>query len=67
MEKTDSNDPNYEVRYLINGEEDSAEITASSAAEANELAKQQATSSSTDDYELIQVHLHEENKEASDN
>lgn len=53
METTSSN---YEVRYLLNGEEDTLIIDAQSAAAAAELTRHQAAGPG-DDFELIQVQL----------
>ncbi|MCA9832530.1 MAG: hypothetical protein KC435_01150 [Thermomicrobiales bacterium] len=47
---------NYEVRYLLNGEEGTLEVEAETAAAAAEIAQQQITGDG-DSYELIQVTL----------
>ncbi len=47
-------DLQYEVTYLLNGEEHVLSVDASSAAEASELARQQVCGD-TDTYELIQI------------
>lgn len=58
-----NSDPNYEVRYLLNGEESTDEVAANTAAEANEITKQAAVNATDDQYELIQVHKLEENED----
>ena len=49
----------YEVRYILNGEEGTMQVEATSAAAASDIARHQLTGSE-DDFELIQVHLVEE-------
>ena len=54
---------NYEVRYLLNGEEHTAYIETTSAAAASESVRHQE-GSEVDDFELIQVQLAEESSES---
>ena len=56
-------DMQYEVRYLLNGEEHSLIVEASSAAAASESVRHQVSSNEEDDFELIQVQLTEETQE----
>lgn len=53
---------NYEVRYLLNGEEHTIQVAATSAAAASETVRHQE-SGDDDDFELIQVHPLEESAE----
>lgn len=53
----------YEVRYLLNGEEHTLHVQASSAAAASEAARHQVSGDENDDFELIQVQLVEETAE----
>lgn len=55
-------DIQYEVRYLLNGEEHTLVVEASSAAAASESVRHHV-SGEDDDFELIQVHLLEETPE----
>lgn len=55
-------DMQYEVRYLLNGEERTVVVEASSAAAASESVRHQV-SGEDDDFELIQVQLQEESTE----
>lgn len=55
-------DMQYEVRYLLNGEEHSIVVEASSAAAASETVRNQV-SGEDDDFELIQVQYLEETPE----
>lgn len=52
-------DMQYEVRYLLNSEEHTIVVEASSAAAASESVRHQV-SGEDDDFELIQVQLLEE-------
>lgn len=52
----------YEVRYLLNGDEHTLHIEATSAAAASESVRHQVASDE-DDFELIQVQLVEETPE----
>ena len=52
-------DMQYEVRYLINGEENAMYVEATSAAAASEMVRHKV-SGPNDDFELIQVSLVEE-------
>lgn len=63
---TDNMDDNYEIRYLLNGDEQSEQLHAESAAEAHELAQRNAVNEPTDDFELIQVHLLSETDDEAD-
>lgn len=54
----------YEVRYLLNGEEHTIIVEATSAAGASESVRHQV-SGEDDDFELIQVQLLEETREQS--
>lgn len=49
----------YEVRYLVNGEEQVMNLEATSAAAASETTRSQV-SGENDDFELIQVQLIED-------
>lgn len=49
----------YEVRYILNGEEGTMHVEATSAAAASETVRHQL-SGADDDFELIQVQLVEE-------
>lgn len=53
----------YEVRYLLNGEEHTMHVLASSAAAASESVRHQAGVDANDEFELIQVQLVEETPE----
>jgi hypothetical protein len=46
----------YEVRYLVNGEENTMYVEATSAAAASEMVRHKV-SGPDDDFELIQVSL----------
>lgn len=46
----------YEVRYLVNGEENTMHVEATSAAAASEMVRHKV-SGPDDDFELIQVSL----------
>ncbi len=52
----------YEVRYLLNGEEHTIVVEATSAAAASETVRTQV-SGENDDFELIQVQYLEEKTE----
>lgn len=52
----------YEVRYLLNGEEHTIVVEATSAAAASETVRNQV-SGENDDFELIQVQYLEEKTE----
>lgn len=52
----------YEVRYLLNGDENTMYVVATSAAAASESVRHQV-SSEDDSFELIQVQLVEETPE----
>ncbi len=52
----------YEVRYLLNGEEHQIHVEASSAAAASESVRHQVCDPD-DDFELIQVQMVEETAE----
>lgn len=52
----------YEVRYLLNGDEHTAYVEATSAAAASESVRHQEIGEE-DDFELIQVQLVEESTE----
>lgn len=49
----------YEVRYLVNSEENAMHVEATSAAAASEMVRHKV-SGPDDDFELIQVSLVEE-------
>lgn len=49
----------YEVRYILNGEEGTMHVEATSAAAASESVRHQLVNQD-DDFELIQVQLAEE-------
>lgn len=53
----------YEVRYLLNGDENTIYVEATSAAAASESVRHQVSSNEDDDFELIQVQLVEETPE----
>lgn len=55
----------YEVRYLLNGEEHTVVVEASSAAAASESVRHQVSGegNEVEDFELIQVQLLEESTE----
>lgn len=55
-------DMQYEVRYLLNGEEHTIIIDATSAAAASENVRHQVVREN-DDFELIQVQLVDESTE----
>lgn len=57
----ETNESSYVVRFLINGEERTIQIDAKSAAAASEMARHQEAGDD-DDFELIQVHLEEEDQ-----
>lgn len=52
----------YEVRYLLNGDEHTIHVEATSAAAASENVRHQVAGDD-DDFELIQVQLQEESSE----
>lgn len=56
-------DMQYEVRYLLNGEEHTVVVEATSAAAASESVRHQVSGSEDDDFELIQVQYLEETPE----
>lgn len=55
-------DMKYEVRYLLNGDERTIHVEATSAAAASEAVRNQV-SGDNEDFELIQVQLVEESPE----
>ena len=50
---------NYEVRYIVDGQEDSVVVDVDTAAEAAEKVRQEHASQG-ENFELIQVHLLDE-------
>lgn len=56
-------DMQYEVRYLLNGEEHTVVVEATSAAAASENVRHQVSGNEDEDFELIQVQYLEETPE----
>ena len=56
-------DMRYEVRYLLNGEEHTIVVEATSAAAASENVRHQVSGGEDEDFELIQVQYLEETPE----
>lgn len=63
---TDQTNDNYEVRYLLNGDEQTDLLHADSAAEALELTQRNAVNEADDDFELIQVQLIPESEDEAE-